>query len=935
MSGLRKLLLLGGLAALAVVLAAPAGASAAFSLKEVSVESQTIEGLPELQAGSHPFEYTVKFGLNVNGEGKTEGLLQNAIVSLPPGVVGNPFSTPRCSGAQFEGLLPKCPGDTQVGTIHFQLAIIPEVLFEFPIYNLTPGVGSAASLGFSAFGKNSVEEVSSRTDGDFGLNISDVTLPAELELSFVEETIWGVPQDPAHDAQRECLTEEGGYIHGCGSDVPPKPFLTMPSACRGPLTSTVSVSSLENPTDFASKSTVTSYEGDPTGFEGCNAIEFNPSLTAQPTTNLADAPTGLNFNLHQAQNEAVDGLGTGQAKDVSVTLPEGVTLNPSATNGLEVCSNEEIGYAPKEGHVNFSKEPQHCPAASKLGTVEVSTPVLDHKLAGSIYLAKPYENPFGTLAAIYLVVEDEQTGIIAKLGGKVVPDPSTGQLTTTFAENPQLPLEDVSLKLFNGPRAALKSPLACGKYTTTSTLTPWSTPEGLDVHPSDSFETSVAASGSGACPKSEAEAPAAFSFTAGTAAPLSGSFSPFTLRIARADGTQRLTAIETTLPQGLLGKLAGVSYCPESGIALAKSREAPEKGKEEIASPSCPASSEVGTVNVTAGAGINPTPVTGHAYLAGPYKGAALSMVVVIPAVAGPYDLGDVVSRVALNIGEYDARIHAVSDPLPTIIDGIPVDVRSIELKLDRSQFTLNPTSCEAMAVEGSATTQAGKSVPLTNRFQVGECKRLAFKPKLAISLKGGTKRSSHPALKAVLTYPKGGEYANIASAQVSLPHSEFLDNANIGTVCTQPQLKSNSCPPASIYGKAKAWTPLLEKPVEGNVYLGAGFGHKLPDLVAELNGQIRVLLHGKVDTDKQHGLRNTFEAVPDAPVEKFVLEMKGGKKGLLVNSEDICAKKQKAGVLFTAANGKTLSLSPTIANSCKGGSKGKKGKGKKGKGHR
>jgi hypothetical protein len=303
-------------------------------------------------------------------------------------------------------------------------------------------------------------------------------------------------------------------------------------------------------------------------------------------------------------------------------------------------------------------------------------------------------------------------------------------------------------------------------------------------------------------------------------------------------------------------------------------------------------------------------------------------MVVIVPAVAGPFDLGTVVTRVAFHVGEYDARIRAVSDPLPTIREGIPLDVRTIEVKLDRPGFTINPTSCEASAISGTLTTQAGQSTPLTNRFQVGECNRLAFKPKLSLSLKGGTKRGSHPALKAVLSYPKGGPYANIAAAQVSLPHAEFLDQSNIGTICTQPQLATNSCPAASIYGRAKAWTPLLEKPLEGNVYLGGGFGHKLPDLVAELNGQLRVLLDGKIDTTKQHGIRNTFEAVPDAPVEKFVLEMKGGPKyGLLINSENVCAKVQKAQASFTATNGKTLELSPKIANGCKDKAKKKHGK--------
>jgi hypothetical protein len=292
--------------------------------------------------------------------------------------------------------------------------------------------------------------------------------------------------------------------------------------------------------------------------------------------------------------------------------------------------------------------------------------------------------------------------------------------------------------------------------------------------------------------------------------------------------------------------------------------------------------------------------------------------VVIVPAVAGPFDLGTVVDRVALNIDEYTARIHAVADPLPTIREGIPFDVRSIELRLDRPNFTLNPTSCEAMAIEGQISTQAGQTAPLKNRFQVGECGRLRFKPSLKLSLKGATRRAGHPALKAVVTYPQHGEYANIARAQVNLPHSEFLDQGNLNKVCKQAELSAGSCPAKAIYGRVKAWTPLLEKPLEGNVYLGVGFGYKLPALVAELNGQVRLLLVGKTDTGKNKGIRNTFEAVPDAPVSRFVLQLKGGKKyGLLENSEDICRKTQRARAAFRAQNGKTLTMKPKITNSC------------------
>jgi hypothetical protein len=352
----------------------------------------------------------------------------------------------------------------------------------------------------------------------------------------------------------------------------------------------------------------------------------------------------------------------------------------------------------------------------------------------------------------------------------------------------------------------------------------------------------------------------------------------------------------------------------------------------ERQSPSCPASSEVGSVVVGAGAGILPFYATGHAYLAGPYKGAPLSLVVITPAVAGPYDLGSVVVRSALYVNPETAEVHAVSDPLPSIREGVPLDVRSIAVKMDRPDFMLNPTNCNPMAVLGSAATLPGQSAALRSPFQVGGCSALGFKPKLAIRLKGPTKRTGHPAVRAVVTYPKGA-YANIAKAQVTLPHSSFLDQAHIRTICTRVQFAANACPAGAIYGFARAFTPLLEKPVEGPVYLRSS-SHKLPDLVLALHGQVDAVAVARVDTGKGNGIRTTFEAIPDVPLSKVVFEMKGGKKGILINSENICKKPQKAIADFTAQNGKTLDTRPTIANDCKGKGKKKHKKHKKRKSH-
>jgi hypothetical protein len=911
-------LALGLLGAMLITAVLAAPANAAFGIESFTGEVHDAQGEPASQAGSHPDTASTTFKLNATpkpGGGELpDGSLRTVDVSLPPGFVANPLATPRCPVRIFlQGIGgAACPKGSRVGDVTVDVG---GANYPGGVYNLVPRPGTPAQFGFPVLTNKIFLTGVVRTGSDYGLGFTIPNNSTALSVTGTTLTFWGVPAE--HN----------------GSGEEPRPFISNPTDCTaGLLTTTLAVNSWQDP-DFTTASIDREPDGTPFEVDGCNKLEFSPTISAQATTNVAESPSGLDFDLHQPQSEDPEGLSTAQLKDATVTLPNGLAVNPSAANGLAACSPTQIGMTTPVGQASpahFSESPQTCPDAAKLGTVEISTPTLDHKMPGAIYLATPYQNPFGSLLAIYLAIEDEQSGIIAKIPGKVEPDPTTGQLTARFIENPQLPLEDIGLHFFKSAKGVLTTPLTCGTKTTNSTLTSWSTPEVIDAHPTDSFATNVG------CYGSESAAPKNVSFTAGTESPLSGSYSPFTLRLSRKDGTQHITGIETTLPSGLLGKLAGVAYCPESGIAQAISREHPEQGKAEQRSPSCPSSSEVGTVNVTAGSGISPIPVSGHAYLAGAYKGAPLSLVVIVPAVAGPFDLGTVVDRVALNVGEYDARIHAVADPLPTIREGVPLDVRSIELKLDRPSFTLNPTSCEALAIEGQVSTQAGQTQALNNHFQVGECGRLAFKPSLKISLKGGTKRAGHPALKAVVTYPQQGAYANIARAQVNLPGSEFLDQGNIGKACTKPVLAARACPATSIYGKVKAWTPLLAEPLEGPVYLVGGYGYKLPALVAELNGQIRVLLVGKVDTGKNKGIRNTFEAVPDAPVSRFVLEMKGGKKyGLLENSENVCKKKQVAGVSFDAQNGKSLNLSTEIANSCGKGSKKAKPKhhGKK-KGH-
>jgi len=899
------------LAALGALLAAPAAARGAgeFGIAPGSLiaAAKNQDGTVDLQASSHPYSYTISFALNTSEGRSVGGELRDLLIGLPPGMSGNPFAVARCTRQEFEGGAPHCSPNSQVGVVR---AFLPGIgaLASGPIYDLVPPPGVAAQLGFSAAGLNALQSLSVRSEEGYGVLSSTNDVPEEV--TFVEATIWGTPADESHDSQRGAAAA-AGHGSGVGYVGAHLPFLALPASCAAPLETTVEVDSKLDPGHFVS---ATAYSLDSGGeaapLRGCGAVPFSPQAFATPSASSASSPAGLGFRLGLA-NEGLlspEGILETEPEKITVTLPEGIAGNPALANGLGSCSEAQF-------HAASASDPG-CPEDSKLGTLVARSPLLEEPVQGALYLATPHRNPFGTLLAFYLVASAPDRGVVVKQAGRVDIDPSTGQVTTSFDGLPPLPYSSLELNLREGPRAPLMTPSLCGRYEASVSLYPFSEP-ATPVLRTVPF-TIGQGPGGGACPASEAAMPNHPSFEAGTLTPLAGAYSPFVFKLSRADGDQPFGRVSATLPEGLVGKLAGVPYCPEAAIAAAAARSADGEGALEASSPSCPAASRIGTVDVAAGAGSQPVHVGGSVYLAGPYKGAPLSFVVVVPAIAGPFDLGTVVVRSALQVNEETAEITAVSDPLPQMLDGLPLAVRSLTVSVDREGFTLNPTSCAEKHVTGAETSALGQIAPLSARFQVGGCRGLRFKPRLAISLEGQTKRAGHPALKAVVTYPKEGEYANIARAQVGLPHALFLDNENLDKVCKQADLKAGTCPKGSVYGHAKAWTPLLEKPLEGPVYLGVGYGHKLPDLVADLNGQIRILLHGKVDTTKRDGIRNTFEAVPDAPVSKFVLEMKGGKHySLIENHENLCAGAQRASALFTAQNGLTAHLTPKISVSC------------------
>jgi hypothetical protein len=886
------------------------------------------DGTPFTQAGGHPYQASAEVDLesaqDKNGFTIPADNAKDIDVTLPPGLVGDPEALPQCAEpelGEFEiGL--ECPGTTQVGLVRLHIGGLLSGESPTAVFNMVPPAGAPAAFAFNSGGVL-VQLVAKVLPAEgYRVEIDTRNISQGLPVLGFNLAFWGLPSDPSHDEVRGLCLENHG---SCPSQGPSIPFLRNPTDCAaGPLTTSLLIDSWQaigafQPASFVSHDNAV--PPNPIGVDGCNRVPFSPSIKAEPTTTSAESPTGLNVTimLPQTGSKNLDAVSEADLKDAVVTLPEGMSVDPSSANGLEACSASQVDLT--------GEGPATCPDASKIGAVEIDTPLIGHPLKGGVYLARQGENKFGSLLAIYLAVDDPQTGVVVKLPGKIETTAS-GRVTARFEENPQLPFEELHVELFNGPRAPLITPPTCGSYSTTAQFTPWSgTPP---VTSTSSFQITGGPNGS-ACPNGSF----APKLEAGTTNPVAGKYSPFVLNLSREDGTQQLSTTTAALPKGLLGKLAGIPYCPDSALGGIPSAEG--TGAAQLANPSCPSASQLGTVSVGAGAGPSPFFVnTGKVYLAGPYKGAPLSLAIVTPALAGPFDLGNVVVRAALQVNPETTQITAVSDPLPTILHGIPLDLRSVAVNISRDGFTLNPTSCNPMEVSSTIGGTQGAIAHPSSRFQVASCESLGFAPKLALSLKGGTTRAKDPALKAVLTSPEG--QANIGKVQVILPKSVFIDQSHVGNPCTRVQFNEgagngSACPAKSILGKATAYSPLLEKPLTGPVYFRSNGGErKLPDLVASLDGQIHVNLVGFIDSVHQKGtqtssVRNTFASVPDAPVSRFVLELQGGKKGLLQNSTNLCKSTNKATVKMDGQNGKVNDFETVVKPACGSKSKSKKPK--------
>jgi hypothetical protein len=864
------------------------------------------------QAAGHPNFGVTDFTLNTFPNstgigGFPEGFVKDIVVDTPEGLSVNPEALPKCSLEELASPT-HCPATTIVGVNYLTIAVTspvgeppkcelppgavlpacPQARVAVPVYNMVPFEHVPSMVAFlTETGPTFIVGSLSPVDQHVTFTISDVHVPQA-----------GPPKSPPIIGSR--LTFFGGKEHNL-NPLANGTYLTMPSNCAGPQVSKLTVDSYGPP--FAAESTTDqrSYPT-PTGATGCDKVPFKPTIAVSTQGGAVDSPepTTVDVGIPFDANEAI---ANSYLKTAKVTLPEGMGINPSSANGLVPCTDAQFAKG--------TNDPIACPDASKIGTVEVQTPSLPpNSLGGTVYVGEPLKNGPGAASSgeqfrIFIHATSVRYGVNVRLIGKVFPNPLTGQLTAVVEDNPQATFSNFRLHLNGGSKGTLTSPPTCGPNTTTTEMTPWS--ENPDQNkPTSSFNL-TSYPGGGSCPKTLASRPFAPGYTAKSDSTKAGAYSPFRVHIGRPDGQQELKVVNVTLPKGLTGKLAGVPYCSEASIAAAEA----SSGKAEQAGSSCPAASQIATTSTLAGSGSTPFKIDGKAFLAGPYKGAPLSMVVITPGVAGPYDIGTVVVRVALNVNPETAQINAVSDPIPHVFGGVKLDLRSIDVNVDKAKFMLNPTNCAAQATSGTinggganpADPAAFSSYGVNAPFQATECNKLGFRPKLFTRLSGPTKRAKNPKIRAILEAREGD--ANVSRTALTLPHSLFLDQSHIRTVCTRVQLAAQACPKAAIYGHAEAKSPLLEKKLKGPVYLVSS-NNPLPDLVADLRGQVNIQLHGVISS-KRGGLKTVFNPVPDVPVKKFILNMEGGKKSLLVNSTNTCEKKQTAVLNIKGQNGKKV----------------------------
>jgi hypothetical protein len=952
------------------------GGSVPFGVEKYAMTAENADGSTDTTAGSHPFQLTTSLAFNRVVENPTKGILSPRLpalekdvrVHLPAGLIGNATALPQCSEADFDtfayGAVNLCPQDTVVGVSETTLNE-PETLgyitSAVPIFNLVPASGEPARFGFLVEGVPVLLDTGVRTGSDYGVTVSSTDISQVSSVIESSVTFWGTPAEKIHNISRGWTCVNNYYFpesedipeESCEGEASPKPFLTLPTSCAGSLQSSVEVDSWNEPKPEGDGQTT---DASMQGLDGCNQLPFQASIEAAPDVESASSPTGLKVNVHVPQETTLNPEGTSgsDVKDIEVTLPQGVTLNPSGANNLEACSEDLVGYTGKTGETSqftprlpgsiaatadgetspFEQGINFCPDASKIGTVNISTPLLppEQHLKGSVYLSTQNENPFGSLVAMYIVAEDPISGVLVKLPGEVSLNQTTGQITATVDNNPELPFENATLEFFGGERAPLSTPTHCGTYTTTASFGPWS---GKDPVTSESSFNITSGPNHSACPGSAL--PFGPSLTGGMTNINAGAFSPLTTTIGREDGQQNINQVQLKMPAGLSGILSGVPLC----------------GEAQANAGTCGEASKIGSTIVSVGLGGDPYSVTGgRVYLTGPYQGAPFGLSIVNPAVAGPFNLGNVVVRAKIEVNPTTAALTVTTNSeaegyaIPHILQGIPLQIKHINVTIERPGFTFNPTNCTPASITGSVSSFEGASSAVSIPFQVTNCATLKFAPKFAVSTPGHTSKVDGAGLTAKLSYPKAaqGTQADIKAVKVDLPKQLPSRLTTLQKACTAKQFETNpaNCPKASKIGYAKVSTPLLPVPLEGPAIFVSHGGEAFPSLTMVLQGYgVTVDLVGTTYISHAGITSTTFKTVPDVPFNTFELTLGQGPYSALAanlptkDKGSFCGQTLSMPTAFVAQNGLEIHESTKLSVSgCskakKAGKSKKKGKGAK-----
>ena len=873
----------------------------------------TVNGTPDTQAGSHPLDLTLSFGLNEEKRGSASGSTRNIKIALPPGIVGNPHAVPQCTRARFmSAAAGGCPADTAIGVDEASeggLYTYADFDVLVSVYNLVPPAGIPAEFGFTIFGSTVFIDPGVRSGSDYGITTISPNVPFEPVFNTI--TLWGVPGESIHDRER-CGTEANSFTEVCGFKAGGgtlQPLLTMPTSCEGSLKTTLTVDSWNKNLPLSSESFVMhDPTGTPVGMTGCERLTFNPSLNVSPDTTYADTPAGLTADVKVPQEGLMsgEGLSTANIKDTSVTLPEGVAINPGQAAGLSACGPEEDGLTTptEEAEGKENNGPAHCLNASQVGTDEIETPVLAKPLRGGVYVM-PSNPPH-----VKLLVTAQGEGVFVKLIGNVDLDEATGRLTTTFEKTPELPFTDFKLSFSGGAQAALSTPTQCGTYTTTSDFVPWSSPFEDDAFPTSSFQITAGPNGA-PCPSSTL--PFSPSMIAGSTTDQAGGFTSFSLLLTRPDDQQRVGTLQFKTPEGLLGMISKVPLCPEP----------------QASEGTCSSASQIGHTVVEAGPGPYPlvVPQPGQPpapiYLTGGYKGAPYGLSIVVPLHVGPFTLATQVVRAKIEVNPITTQLTVTTDPLPQIIDGVPADLRTINAVIDRPGFMFNPTGCEPSSFSGTATSSQGAQAPISSHFRMGSCRSLTFKPDFKVSTSGKTSRKNGTSLDAKILYPTGALGDNQASSQsnvkmvkVDLPKQLPSRLTTLQKACPSATFEANpaACPEDSKVGTATAITPVLPVQLTGPAYFVSYGGAKFPELVVVLQGYgVTVFLHGETFISKAGITSSTFRNVPDVPITSVELKLPEGPFSALAANGNLCTTKLKMPTAFTGQNGAVLKQSTPI----------------------